>query len=119
MSEVTRDAAEPLFGSLTKFALGSVGSKNLMAITGMGLCLFLFAHLAGNLTIYLGRDTFNHYATALHQTPALLWLIRVASLWACRCTSSPRRAPPLLNQELGRWPTRPVTRPRPGCRTRR
>lgn len=77
MSDVTRDAAEPLFGSLTKFALGSVGSKVVMAVTGMGLWLFIVAHLAGNATVYLGRQNFNHYATALHQTPALLWLVRV------------------------------------------
>ena len=76
MSEVTRDAAEPLFGSLTRFALGSVGSKMVMSVTGMGLWLFIVAHLAGNATIYLGHSTFNHYAAALHQTPALLWFVR-------------------------------------------
>lgn len=80
MSEATREAAEPLFGSLTKFALGSVGSKVVMAVTGVGLWLFIMAHLAGNVTVYLGRDTFNHYAAALHQTPALLWFVRVCLL---------------------------------------
>jgi succinate dehydrogenase / fumarate reductase, cytochrome b subunit len=73
MSEATRGAAEP---PLMRFAMGSVGSKVLMAVTGAGLWLFLLAHLAGNTTIYLGRETFNHYSAALHQTPVLLWFVR-------------------------------------------
>lgn len=77
MSEATREAAEPLFGSLTRFALGSVGSKVVMAVTGLGLWLFIVAHLAGNTTVYLGRETFNHYAAALRETPALLWFVRL------------------------------------------
>ena len=32
----------------------SVGKKMLMAITGLGVCLSLLAHLTGNLTIYEG-----------------------------------------------------------------
>jgi len=32
----------------------SIGKKMLMAITGLGFCLSLLAHLAGNLTVYKG-----------------------------------------------------------------
>ncbi len=73
-------AAEPLFGSWLKFASGSVGSKVAMAATGIGLWLFIVAHMAGNLAVYLGRDVFNQYAAALHHNPPLLWFIRVCLL---------------------------------------
>jgi succinate dehydrogenase cytochrome b subunit len=33
-----------------------------MAVTGGVLVLFLLAHMAGNLKVFLGRDDFNHYA---------------------------------------------------------
>jgi succinate dehydrogenase / fumarate reductase cytochrome b subunit len=76
--ELRRDSkSAPLFGSLAAFAMGSIGSKMVMAATGIGLWLFITAHLVGNLTVYLGRDTFNHYAATLQHTPALLWFIRV------------------------------------------
>jgi succinate dehydrogenase / fumarate reductase cytochrome b subunit len=40
----------------------SVGLKILMAVTGLLLVLFLFAHMAGNLKIFFGAGTFDHYA---------------------------------------------------------
>jgi succinate dehydrogenase / fumarate reductase cytochrome b subunit len=33
-----------------------------MALTGILLVLFLFAHMAGNLKIFFGAETFDHYA---------------------------------------------------------
>jgi succinate dehydrogenase / fumarate reductase cytochrome b subunit len=50
----------------------SVGKKLMMAITGLSFCGFLAAHLAGNLTIYSGRDAFNSYAEHLHSLGILL-----------------------------------------------
>jgi succinate dehydrogenase cytochrome b subunit len=44
----------------------SVGKKLMMAITGLFFCIFLTVHLAGNLTIYAGKDAFNSYAEHLH-----------------------------------------------------
>ncbi len=44
----------------------SVGRKFVMGITGLGLCGFLVAHLAGNLLLYAGGDKFDHYAHTLH-----------------------------------------------------
>jgi succinate dehydrogenase / fumarate reductase cytochrome b subunit len=44
----------------------SVGKKLMMAITGFSFCAFLTGHLAGNLTIYGGKDAFNSYAEHLH-----------------------------------------------------
>lgn len=44
----------------------SIGKKLLMALTGLGFISFLAGHLAGNLTIYGGKDAFNNYAAHLH-----------------------------------------------------
>ena len=61
----------------------SVALKMLMAGTGLLLVLFLFAHMAGNLKIFVGADAFDHYAHWLRDlgTPLLphtwyLWLQR-------------------------------------------
>jgi succinate dehydrogenase / fumarate reductase cytochrome b subunit len=50
----------------------SVGRKLLMALTGLAFIGFLAAHLAGNLTIYGGRASFNAYAEKLHSLGPLL-----------------------------------------------
>lgn len=50
----------------------SVGKKLMMAITGLSFCGFLTAHLAGNLTIYGGREAFISYAEHLHSLGVLL-----------------------------------------------
>jgi succinate dehydrogenase / fumarate reductase cytochrome b subunit len=47
----------------------------MMAVTGLGFCLFLAGHLAGNLSIYGGKNAFNAYAEHLH---ALEPLVKVA-----------------------------------------
>ncbi|MCA2978872.1 MAG: succinate dehydrogenase cytochrome b subunit [Myxococcaceae bacterium] len=71
------DTVEPLFGSLVKFARSSVGSKVVMALTGVVLWGFVMGHLAGNLLAFLGRDAFNAYAAALKGNPPLLWGTRL------------------------------------------
>ncbi len=50
----------------------SIGKKLLMAVTGLCFCCFLILHLAGNLTIYGGKDFFNAYAEHLHALGPLL-----------------------------------------------
>jgi succinate dehydrogenase / fumarate reductase cytochrome b subunit len=50
----------------------SVGKKLMMAVTGLFFCLFLVLHLAGNLTIYMGKDVFNSYAEHLHSLGPLV-----------------------------------------------
>jgi succinate dehydrogenase / fumarate reductase cytochrome b subunit len=52
----------------------SVGKKLMMAVTGLFFCVFLVLHLAGNLTIYMGKDVFNSYAQHLHSLGPLLTL---------------------------------------------
>jgi succinate dehydrogenase / fumarate reductase cytochrome b subunit len=50
----------------------SVGSKFLVALTGLSLVGFLVAHLAGNLLILLGPSTFNGYGHALISNPLVI-----------------------------------------------
>jgi succinate dehydrogenase / fumarate reductase, cytochrome b subunit len=50
----------------------SIGKKLLMAVTGLSFCVFLIAHLIGNLTLYVGRDAFNSYAEHLHSLGPLI-----------------------------------------------
>lgn len=106
--------AEPLFGSILKFFMGSVGSKVMMAVTGLGLWVFITGHLAGNLTAYVGRDAFNHYAETLHANPALIWAARLALLlaiplhflFAVRSTRANAEARPVPYAAENRTPAR-------------
>jgi succinate dehydrogenase / fumarate reductase cytochrome b subunit len=54
----------------------SIGSKFLIAITGLFLLIFLVAHLAGNLLFIAGPDAFNEYSHRLISNP----LVYVAEL---------------------------------------
>ena len=52
---------------LSNFLGTSVGRKQIMALTGLGMAGFLIAHLSGNLLIYAGEEAFNGYAAFLHE----------------------------------------------------
>ena len=58
----------------------SIGKKLIMAVTGLGFCIFLLSHLAGNLIIYAGKDSFNSYAERLHMLGPLLILAEIGLL---------------------------------------
>lgn len=58
----------------------SLGSKYVMAITGAALILFVLAHMAGNLLLFLGPDAINAYAQKLQQLGPLLWVARLGLL---------------------------------------
>jgi succinate dehydrogenase / fumarate reductase, cytochrome b subunit len=67
----------------------SIGKKLLMATSSIILFLYVVAHLAGNLKIFLGPDPFNHYAewlrvagSPLFPDEGVLWLARVVLLAA-------------------------------------
>jgi succinate dehydrogenase / fumarate reductase cytochrome b subunit len=49
----------------------SVGSKFLVAFTGLALALFLVTHLAGNLLFLLGPEVFNEYSHSLLSNPLI------------------------------------------------
>lgn len=67
----------PLFGS-------TIGRKAVMAATGVILFGFVLAHMAGNLQVYLGRETFNAYSEFLRHVlhGAGLWIARAVLLGA-------------------------------------
>jgi succinate dehydrogenase / fumarate reductase cytochrome b subunit len=58
----------------------SIGKKVMMALTGLAFCGFLLAHLAGNLTLYGGREAFNGYAHHLHSLGPLLTVAELGLL---------------------------------------
>lgn len=63
---------------LVVFAKSSIGRKWIVGGSGALLILFVLAHLAGNLTIYIGPygEGINVYAQALHASPLFLWAAR-------------------------------------------
>ena len=92
---VARGPAEP--GSraqrkapfLVELYRSALGKKYVMAITGIMLVGFVFAHMVGNLKMYLGPADFNHYGEFLREllVPILprtvaLWLLRIGLIAA-------------------------------------
>lgn len=78
-----RAAEQPLLaiqtrspGRVARMIRSSIGSKALMAVTGLGLLLFTFGHMLGNLQVFLGPQALNAYAAKLRGLGPLLWLIR-------------------------------------------
>ena len=60
----------------------SVGTKFLVALTGIILVLFVIGHMLGNLQIFLGPEAINSYAAFLKSKPGPLWAARFGLLAA-------------------------------------
>jgi succinate dehydrogenase / fumarate reductase cytochrome b subunit len=81
----------------------SVGTKLLIGLTGLALFAYLIVHLAGNLLIFGGQDTFNEYSHRLISNPLvvpieigllLIFLIHVyktAKMWIDNQSARPVR----------------------------
>src|SRR3974390_68758 len=67
-------------GWLCRLLSSSIGQKFVMGITGLLLCGFLVAHLAGNLLLFAGAKPFNEYAHALHAQWELLAIAELGLL---------------------------------------
>ncbi|MEM9479053.1 MAG: succinate dehydrogenase cytochrome b subunit [Verrucomicrobiota bacterium] len=67
---------------LTSFYASSIGKKIIVAVTGLGLLLFLAGHLVGNLLIYAGAHAINDYAYWLKNFGhgAGIWIARAGLL---------------------------------------
>lgn len=86
---VTRGPAEP--GSrakrkapfLVELYRSALGKKYVMAITGIMLVGFVFAHMVGNLKMYIGPADFDHYAEFLRELLVPI-LPRTVALWGLR-----------------------------------
>jgi succinate dehydrogenase / fumarate reductase, cytochrome b subunit len=50
----------------------SVGTKLVLGVTGLLLFAYLVVHLLGNLMVFAGQETFNHYAHALAANPLVV-----------------------------------------------
>jgi len=63
------------------FIRTSIGKKLMMAVTGISFCGFLLLHLAGNLTIFSGKDALVAYSEKLHALGPLLTLAEFGLLF--------------------------------------
>jgi len=49
----------------------TIGRKQIMAIAGLGLCLFVLAHVAGNFLLFYSAEAYNMYAYKLTSNPLI------------------------------------------------
>lgn len=79
--------------ALSALFRSTIGKKVLMAATGLIMVGWLFIHMSGNMLVFMGQESFNHYAHFIQSgfgvEPALLWVLRlfmlasiVAHIWA-------------------------------------
>lgn len=87
-----------------RYVRSSIGAKQIMAVTGLVLVLFVVQHMTGHWVMFLGKDAYNDYADWAQNLGhgAVKWLIRGALLaalgahvvFAARLTAQNRRARP-------------------------
>lgn len=65
---------------MSRYLRSSIGLKQVMGATGLGLVLFVVVHMLGNLQIFLGPEAFNAYPVKLRSFGALLWVARAGLL---------------------------------------
>src|SRR5437899_953825 len=61
---------------ITNVFRSSLGKKYIMAVSGFVLFLFVIAHMAGNLQIFLGPEAINRYGHFLQSNLELVWPAR-------------------------------------------
>jgi succinate dehydrogenase / fumarate reductase, cytochrome b subunit len=66
-----------------EFYRSAVGKKWVMALTGIMLMGYVFAHMVGNLKVYMGAEEINHYGEFLRDLLVPL-LPRTVTLWLLR-----------------------------------
>ena len=60
--------------------LTSLGSKVLIALSGLALAVFVVFHMLGNLQVFQGPEALNSYAAFLREMPMALWSARLTLL---------------------------------------
>ena len=71
---------------IEKLFRSSIGKKILVAVSGLGMGLFLLAHMSGNLLMFAGPDAINEYAAGMRRLfsfgefPLALWGARFGLL---------------------------------------
>ncbi len=68
--------------SLRAFLQSSIFKKQIAAVTGIILVLFIIGHLAGNLLIFAGPQALNEYAEKVLELGPFLWSFRIGLLAA-------------------------------------
>ncbi|KPK76301.1 MAG: hypothetical protein AMS25_17710 [Gemmatimonas sp. SM23_52] len=98
-------AAAKRAGYLRAYYGSTVGKKQVMAVTGVIMVLFVIGHMIGNLQVYLGAESLNHYAELLRALGhgGLIWVVRglllaavVLHIWSATALT------------LGSWAARPI-----------
>ncbi|WOD41973.1 succinate dehydrogenase cytochrome b subunit [Nodosilinea sp. E11] len=56
------DNPPPTASPLLRFYRSPLGKKLITGATGLGLAIFVLAHMAGNLVLFISRDAYNAYA---------------------------------------------------------
>ncbi len=54
-----------MISNFSQYISSSIGRKQIVAVTGLLLILFVIGHLAGNLIMFMGAEAYNHYAQKL------------------------------------------------------
>jgi succinate dehydrogenase / fumarate reductase cytochrome b subunit len=65
---------------LGQIAQSPIGKKLITGLTGLGLTLFVLAHMVGNLLLLVGHDAYNAYGHLIEQLGPLLWLVELVLL---------------------------------------
>jgi succinate dehydrogenase / fumarate reductase, cytochrome b subunit len=65
---------------LMKIWHSSLGKKYIMGISGFVLVFFIFAHMMGNLQLFVGPYWINTYGQFLHERHEVLWPARIVLL---------------------------------------
>src|SRR3954468_7352895 len=68
---VFRGRAPLVMSSLSRFLSSSVGTKILVALTGLGFAAFLATHLAANLLVLVDPHGYNEYSHKLISNPLI------------------------------------------------
>ena len=75
--------------SLSRFLSSSVGTKILVALTGLGFAAFLVMHLAANLLVLVDAHGYNGYSHKLITNPLIY--SRKRAWWRCSSSTPSRR----------------------------
>lgn len=62
---------------IMKCMFSSIGSKQLVAKSGLFLLLFLIIHFLGNSLLLKSSNAINNYAHTLHSLGLILWIVRL------------------------------------------
>jgi succinate dehydrogenase / fumarate reductase, cytochrome b subunit len=78
----TIPSGKGIASTIARFFDSTVGSKLLVAVTGILLTVYVVAHMLGNVLVFSGPARINDYAKFLKDLGPLLWLLRIGLLIA-------------------------------------